>query len=119
MEQFDAEGKPYPQRIMNVVVAGEAAEAEAAIREAWGGPLCVVQRDGHTEKELKAIRAEAERWLQDELGLRMMWSQEGPLGMGAAEIGVWIDPGGAGQAALDERYGPGMVRLFPALRPVE
>ena len=29
-----------------------------------------------------------------------------------------IDPGGAGQAALDERYGPGMVKLYPALTPV-
>jgi hypothetical protein len=48
----------------------------------------------------------------------MTWSQEGPLGVGAAEVGVWVDPNGAGQAALDERYGPGMVRLFPALRPV-
>ena len=30
-----------------------------------------------------------------------------------------IDVDGAGQAALDERYGPGMVKLFPGLRPVE
>jgi hypothetical protein len=119
IERLDREGKPYPQKIMNVVVTGDVAAAEAAIREAWGGPLCVVRREGHTAKELRAIRAEAERWLQDELGLRMTWSGEGPLGQYAAEVGVWIDPGGAGQAALDERYGPGMVRLYPALRPVQ
>lgn len=110
-------GKPDAQKIMNVVVTGDAAAAEAALREVWGGPLCVVQREGHTEKELQAIRHEAERWLEA-LGLQMTWSSEGPLGQGAAEIGVVIDSGGAGQAVLDERYGSGMVRLFPALRPV-
>jgi hypothetical protein len=119
LEQLDVEGKPYPQRIMNVVVTGDPAVAEAAIRSAWGGPLCVVQRQGRTEKELRAIRRDAERWLQEELGLRMLWSQEGPLGQGAAEVGVIVDLGGAGQVALDERYGSGMVRLFPALRLVE
>jgi hypothetical protein len=36
----------------------------------------------------------------------------------AAEVGVVVDPGGAGQTALDERYGPRMVKLFPALTPV-
>jgi hypothetical protein len=48
----------------------------------------------------------------------MLWSSEGGVGL-AAEVGVVVDPTGAGQAALDERYGPGMVRLFPALRPVQ
>ena len=47
-----------------------------------------------------------------------MWSSEGLFGK-AAEVGVVIDPAGAGQAALDERYGPGMVKLHPALMPVQ
>ena len=34
------------------------------------------------------------------------------------QIGVVADPEGAGQAAIDARW-PGIVRLFPALRPVE
>ena len=46
----------------------------------------------------------------------MTWSQGGDVGL-AAEVGVVVDPGGAGQAALDERYGSGMVTLYPALRP--
>jgi hypothetical protein len=33
------------------------------------------------------------------------------------EIGIVADPGGEAQAALDERYGPGVVRLIPALKP--
>jgi hypothetical protein len=110
------EGKPVLQ-IMNVVVTEDVAGAEAAIREAWGGPLCVTQREGHTATELAEIRRDAERFIQDELGLRFTWSSDGDVGL-AAEVGVVVDPGRAGQAALDERYGPGMVKLLPALTPV-
>jgi hypothetical protein len=110
-------GDPVLQ-IMNVVVTEDAPGAEAAIREAWGGPLCVTQRDGRTEAELVAIREEAERFITEELGLETTWSMEGDIGL-AAEVGVIVDPQGAGQAALDARFGPGMVTLYPALRPVE
>jgi hypothetical protein len=105
-------------QIMNVVVTEDAAGAEAAIREAWGGPLCLTERPGRTEAELMAVRAEAERFIVDELGLEVLWSAEGNVGL-AAEVGVVVDPGGAGQAALDERYGEGMVELFSLLKPVE
>jgi hypothetical protein len=118
-DHLDDELQEFSPVVLVAVFTGDAKRHEAEIREVWDGPLCVVQQEGHTEKELAAIRKEAERWLQDELSLRMLWSQEGPLGRGVAEVGVVVDPGGAGQAALDERYGPGMVRLFPALRPVE
>ena len=118
-DHLDDELQEFSPVILVAVFTGDAERHEAEIRKVWDGPLCVVEQEGHTESELKAIRREAERWLQEELGLRMLWSQEGPLGKGAAEIGVVVDPGGAGQAALDERYGPGMVRLFSALRPVE
>ena len=69
------------------------------------------------QTELVAIREEAERFIE-ELGLERMWSSEGLVGK-AAEVGVVIDPAGAGQAALDERFGAGMVKLYPALAPVE
>jgi hypothetical protein len=120
LEQVDqriVEGKPVA-KIMNVVVTGDVAETEAAIRKVWRGPLCVVQHEGKTQKELAAIRAEAERFIEEELALETTWSSEGDVGL-AAEVGVVIDVDGAGQAALDERYGPGMIKLFPGLRPVE
>ncbi len=116
LEERASSGEP-DLWIMNVVVTEDGAGAEAAIREEWGGPLCVTERPGHTRAELVAIREEAERFIAEELGLELTWSREGDLGL-AAELGVVIDPGGAGQATLDERYGPGMVRLFPALQPV-
>lgn len=115
LEQMLMEGDPVLQ-IMNVVITEDAAGAKAAIREDWGGPLCVTEREGHSQSELVAIREEAERFIE-ELGLEQTWSSEGLVGT-AAEVGVVIDPAGAGQAALDERYGAGMVTLDPALVPV-
>jgi hypothetical protein len=53
----------------------------------------------------------------DELGLRMLWSQ-GPGVEPVIEIGVIVDVDRKAQAALDARYGPGLVRLTPALRPL-
>jgi hypothetical protein len=118
-DHLDDELQEFSPVVLVAVFTADAERHEAEIRKMWDGPLCVVRQEGHTGKELGAIRREAERWLQDELGLRMLWSQEGPLGKGAAEVGVIVDLRGAGQAALDERYGSGMVRLFPALRLVE
>lgn len=47
----------------------------------------------------------------------MLWSQ-GPAVDPVVEIGVVIDVGAKAQAALNRRYGPGVVRLIPALKPV-
>ncbi len=102
--------------IFNAVFTGDAGRHEADIRKVWTGPLCVVQRDVPTARELTRIRNEAEASL-NELGLQMLWSQ-GPGVEPAIEIGVVADVGGEGQAALDVRYGPGLVRIVPALTPL-
>jgi hypothetical protein len=104
--------------IFNAVFTDDAEEHEAEIGKVWSGPLCVVARDVPSARELRQIRREAEAGLE-ELGLRMLWSQ-GPSVPGVQpviEIGVVVDGGGNGQAALDARYGPGVVRLVPALTP--
>lgn len=98
------------------VFTSEAARHEAELRTRWAGPLCVVERDVPSAREGARIREEAEASLE-ELGLQMLSSWEGELGL-AAEIEVVADPGGRGQAALDERFGPGLVRLVPKLAPV-
>jgi hypothetical protein len=102
--------------IVNVVVTGEAERHEAEIRKVWNGPLCVVERDVPTARELGRLRKEVEAGLGD-LGLEMLWSS-GPDVEPVIEIGVVADAEGKAQAALDERYGAGVVRLFPALTPV-
>jgi hypothetical protein len=102
--------------IANFVFTSDVERHEAEIRKVWSGPLCVVQRDVPTARELSRIRKEAEAGL-GEFGLRMLWSH-GPGVEPVIEIGVIVDREGKAQAALDARYGPGVVRLIPALKPV-
>jgi hypothetical protein len=47
----------------------------------------------------------------------MLWSS-GPGVEPVVEVGVVVDAEGRAQAALDDRYGGGVVRLVPALTPV-
>jgi hypothetical protein len=102
--------------VVNVVFTGDRERHEAEIREFWDGPLCVVERAGRTARELAQIRTEAEASLPT-LGLEMLWSSEAGVDS-VIEIGVVVDVDGKGQAAFDARYGPGVVRLFPALQPL-
>lgn len=111
----DTEFDEFDPVIFNAVFAGDVERHEAEIRKRWPGPLCVVEGEGPTKRELSRIRAEAEAYVTGELGLQMLGSSAGGVEP-IIEIGVVADPGGAGQAALDARW-PGIVRLFPALRP--
>jgi hypothetical protein len=102
--------------VFNAVFTGDAERHEAEIRKVWDGSLCVVARDVPTRRELRRIRREVEADLE-ELGLEMLWSS-GPGVEPVIEIGVVADLGGKAQAALDARYGPEIVRVIPALKPV-
>jgi hypothetical protein len=103
--------------IFNAVFTDDVERHEAEIRKRWPGPLCVVEGEGPTKREQIRIRAQAEAYVTGELGLQMLGS--GCCGVEPViEIEVVADPEGAGQAALDARW-PGLVRLFPALGPVE
>jgi hypothetical protein len=112
LEPAQAESGPV---IVNTVFTGDRERHEGEMREVWGGPLCVVERDVPTTDELARIRKEAEASL-DDLGLEMLWSA-GPGVEPIIEIGVVVDVEGKGQADLDARYGAGIVRLIPALKP--
>ena len=101
--------------IFNAVFAGDVERHEAEIRKRWPGPLCVIEGEGPTKKKLSRIRADVEAYVTGELGLQMLGSSTGVVEP-VIEIGVVIDPEGTGQAALDARW-PGIVRLFPVLRP--
>jgi hypothetical protein len=107
----------YDPVILNAVFTGDVERHEAEMRKRWPGPLCVVEGEGPTKREQMRVRALAEAYLTDELGLHKLGS--GCCGVEpVVEIGVVADREGAAQAALDARW-PGIVRLFPALRPVE
>ena len=115
LDRMSLEGRPIP-RILNAVFTGDAERHENELRDLWGGPLCVTERETYTANELDEIRAEVEDEVLDELGLQLLWSQSGGV-EGLVEIGV-VAAGEDAQRALDERYGAGAVRLYPALQPL-
>jgi hypothetical protein len=94
--------------ILNVQVTGDVAAAESALREVWGGMLCVSEA-GRTEAELHAIQ-EAVGDTPDQLGA---WSDSRT---GQVHLEVMYDDGTL-QATLDEEYGDGVVRVHSALVP--
>ena len=94
--------------ILNVRFTGDLERHERALRAIWGGALCVSSGE-RTAAELESLRAA----LHDELD---------PLGSSVDEragqviLQVIVDDGI--QAELDQRYGPGLVRVHALLTPV-
>jgi hypothetical protein len=101
--------------VVNAVFTAGRERHEREMKKVWDGPLCVIERGSRSAHELDEIRRDAEARLEL-LGVRMLWSS-GPDLAPVIEIGIVADAGGQAQAALDERYGPGVVRLLPALKP--
>lgn len=101
--------------ILNVAFTGDLARHDSELRALWGGPLCVVQHE-RTEAELRSIQRDFPGGRSD-LGLSVLWTDVNVVD-NVMEMGVVvIDP--QTRKALDERYGPGAVRVIPALRPLE
>lgn len=100
--------------VLNVAFTGDAAGHTAALRERWGGALCVVQR-GHSGAELARIQGAAQATVE-ELGLE--WTSSGvDERRGVVEIAV-LYADAAAQAEVDRRHGAGVVVLTSRLRPV-
>lgn len=90
--------------IVNVAVTDDLAGAEAAIREVWGGPLCV------SEALMKGDDVRA-------IG-RRMGDLPGVLGWGGESLPLdafVIFDDGSIQAWVDHEYGPGVVEVSSAL----
>ena len=96
--------------VLNVRFTDDLDRHEAAIREVWGGPLCVSQAR-HPIRDLRALQGR----LHEELDALSSGVDEV---RGVLEIGVVVaDP--QVQESLDDRYGPGVVKLSGALQPVD
>lgn len=95
--------------VLNVGVTGDVARAEAAVREVYGGALCVSEF-ANTHARLQEVA--------DELS-----ELPGGLDSGygsianTVEIGVVLDDGSI-QAWVDEEYGEGVVEVTSELQPV-
>ena len=95
--------------VVSVYVTGDPAVAESAVREVWGGMLCVTQVE-RTEKEMEEIQQS----LLDLPG----WSE---IGAGTTsnkvEMTVFHDDGRY-QQWVDREYGEGVVVVESILKPV-
>lgn len=95
--------------ILNVGVTDDLDRAEAAIREVWGGPLCVYRLE-NTFKRLSEVAEE----LQDVPG--SLGAQFGTIS-NRVDLRVIHDDGSI-QAWADEEYGADVVVVTSALVPV-
>lgn len=94
--------------IVNVSVTDDADGAEAAIREVWGGPLCVSEARS-TYRELRAIEDD----LMDLPGALGSEANDGRI------VAYVLHDDGATQAWADQEYGEGVVEVSSALVPAD
>jgi len=109
-EQREAAMNDPALTIVNVAVTGDAGEAEAMLREIWGGMLCV-SRATRTASDLDAIANE-------------IFSAQLPGVLGGGRTGraetievLVVYDDGTLQSRFDEEYGVGLVRVDSALVP--
>ena len=95
--------------IVNVAVTDDLAGAEAAIRDVWGGPLCVSEAI-HTDRELRRARGGVLR------ATRLL--RRRCLGTTTSSAYVLHDDGSI-QAWVDQEYGEGVVAVSSALVPID
>jgi hypothetical protein len=96
--------------ILNVRFTGNLEPHERALRAIWGGGLCVSMGE-RTAAELETI-SDA---LRDEFS-PIVASAIPPTGR--IHLHVVVDDDGL-QQRLDDRYGPGLVEVFPLLVPTD
>jgi hypothetical protein len=101
------------QQVMTVKFTGDLASAEAAVAELYSGPLCVVaaRRDA---AELQAIQ---EQLLQMS-SIQFLSTAVHVDAAGESVVAEVIAPDPARQAAFDDEFGQGTVRLVARLRPI-
>ncbi len=92
--------------VLNVAVVGDRAAAEAALREVWGGALCVSGAT-HPQRALK--------WIATEV-FRLPGVHTAAVRRDEVHLEVLYDDGTL-QAWVDATYGPGLVTISSALVP--
>ena len=101
--------------VLNAAFTGDLARHEAELRRLWGGRLCVTRLQ-RSLKELGRIHDEVTGDLAKRLGLQVVTSSIDQVANRVdAKVVVLTDEA---KAAIDRRYGAGMVELSAALVPV-
>ena len=103
----------HTNQVVTVKFTGDLATAEAAVRQYYTDNLCVVPAQ-HSMDELVAISNQ----LMSMSSVKFLWSQ-----VYADATGEWVEagvivPDPERQAAFDQQYGEGVVRLTSRLQPL-
>jgi hypothetical protein len=101
--------------VLNAAFTGDIERHRRGLSRLWGGPLCVVQYE-RTEHELHRIQKELTEQGSGEFGFTLLFAST-DIVHNRVEIGVVVADD-ATRAAVDARYGKGVVRMVPALHPV-
>jgi hypothetical protein len=101
--------------VLNAAFTGDIERHRRELSQLWGGPLCVVQYE-RTQAELHHIQKELTERGSDEFGFTVLFAST-DIVRNRVEIGVVVADD-ATRAAVDARYGEGVVLLVPALHPV-
>jgi hypothetical protein len=101
--------------VLNVAFTRNLERHRAELRTRWGGRLCVTRLE-RSSSELQRIQDELSGAFGRSLGLKVVTSGLGQVD-NAVDVQVVVLPGGA-KAAIDHRYGAGVVHLTAALTPV-
>ena len=102
--------------VLNVRFARNAKRLERALRRLYRGPICVTE-GGPTRARLRTISTDVVRRRTELFGPNALIASGAYETEGIVEVRVIWDRGGV-QEALDQRYGAGVVRMVPMLRPV-
>jgi hypothetical protein len=102
-------------QVLTLAFTGSLPEHEARTRRTWGGALCVVQHE-RTLTELQGISDELFGGAAKELGLEPTFGSVSET-ENVVELGV-VAATPEQVRAVAERYGEGVVRLSPALKPL-
>ncbi|WP_432534902.1 hypothetical protein [Kineococcus arenarius] len=114
-EEIAAEAVNDPLRyVLNVSTTGDLAEMEAAVRAVWGGALCVSVA-ARSYAELTSVRDALGELDQSGTGLSLVDLQVDSMAGQVTATALLARE--ADQRRLDERFGPGVVRLSSLLRP--
>jgi hypothetical protein len=101
--------------VLTAAFTGDIDRHQQELASVWGGPLCVTLHE-RTQSELSQIQEEITDHGAEDFGIQVLYSST-DIPHNQVEIGIVVLYD-ATQAAVDERYGHGVVRLNPALRPV-
>jgi len=102
--------------VLNFAFTGNVDAHRRALSAIYGGPICVVQRGTHTEAELQAIVHQLFGAFGRRLGLQMLSGGPDELDGAVTAEAIAVTP--AQRAAVDRRFGPGIVHLNSRLTPL-